>query len=58
MRTFRILIILAPLALAACGTTHKTVIVTPSDGSTTVVKSSNGDTTVVAPDGDTHVITH
>jgi hypothetical protein len=58
MRTFRILIVAAPLALAACGTTHRTVVVTPEAGTTTVVRSPNGDTTVVAPEGDTRVITH
>jgi hypothetical protein len=40
------LVLIVPLALSACGTTHeKTVVVTPSAGSTVVV----------TPSGDTHV---
>jgi len=43
-----IVILLATLTLAACGSTHKTVVVAPPDGSTTVVDKN----------GDAHVITH
>ena len=44
-----IVILLATLTLSACGsTTHKTVVVTPPEGSTTVVDKN----------GDAHVITH
>jgi uncharacterized lipoprotein YajG len=44
-----IVILLATLTLAACGSTeHKTVVVTPPEGSTTVVDKN----------GDAHVITH
>jgi hypothetical protein len=40
------MIVLASLLLTACGTSHKTVVVAPPAGSTTVVE----------PNGDTHVI--
>ena len=49
MRPIRILIVLAPLFLAACGSTEKTVVVNPPADSTTVVHA-NGDTTVVHHD--------
>jgi len=45
-----IVILLAGLTLAACGTTeHKTVVVAPPAGSTTVV-DKNGDAHVIPPD--------
>ena len=45
----RILIVLAPLFLAACGsTTEKTIVISPPANSTVVV----------APNGDTQVIKH
>jgi uncharacterized lipoprotein YajG len=45
-----IIIVLASLMLAACGSTeHKTVIVAPPAGSTTVV-DKNGDAHVIRPD--------
>ena len=43
-----IVILLTTLTLAACGSTHKTVVVAPPEGSTTVVDKN----------GDAHVITH
>jgi hypothetical protein len=49
MRPLRILIVLAPLFLAACGSTEKTVVVNPPDDSTTVV-DHNGHTVVHTPD--------
>lgn len=44
----RMLIVLAPLFLAACGTTEKTVIVNPPPNSTVVVD----------PNGDAHTVQH
>ena len=45
----RLLLAIAPMTLAAgCGTTEKTVVVTPPAGSTVVVTPS-GDTKVVTP---------
>ncbi len=44
----RTLLVLAPLFLAACGTTEKTVVVNPPPNSTTVVDSN----------GDAHVVKH
>ena len=44
-------IILASLMLAACGTSHKTVVVAPPAGSTTVV-DQNGDAHVIDRDRD------
>jgi uncharacterized protein YcfL len=44
-----IVIALACLMLAACGSTHKTVVVNPSPGSTTVI-DGNGNTHVVEHD--------
>jgi hypothetical protein len=50
MRPLRIMIVLAPLFLAACGgTTEKTVVVNPPSDSTTVV-DHNGHTVVHSPD--------
>ena len=46
MRPILILIPLAALALAACGTTEKTVVVQPAPGATVVVP----------PSGDAHVV--
>jgi hypothetical protein len=43
-----IAIVLAYLVLAACGSSHKTVVVNPSPDSTTVVHGN----------GDTHVVEH
>jgi hypothetical protein len=43
-----IFIVLACLALTACGTTEKTVVVTPTPGSTTVV-DGDGHTKVITP---------
>jgi len=48
-----IAVVLASLALVACGSSHKTVVVTPSDSTTVVDK--DGHTRVVVPD-DTHVV--
>jgi hypothetical protein len=47
---FRLLILLTPIWLAACGTTEKTVVVNPPANSTVVV-SPNGDTQVIKHDG-------
>ena len=48
MRT-SIVILLATLTLAACGSTeHKTVVVAPPAGSTTVI-DKNGDAHVIPP---------
>jgi len=44
-----IVIVLASLMLAACGTSHKTVVVAPPAGSTTVV-DQNGDARVIERD--------
>jgi hypothetical protein len=44
----RILMVMVPLFLVACGTTEKTVVVNPPNDSTVVVD----------PDGDSHVIRH
>lgn len=44
-----IVVVLACLMLAACGTSHKTVVVQPPPGSTTVV-DQDGHTHVVEPD--------
>jgi uncharacterized protein YcfL len=44
-----IMIVLACLALAACGSSHKTVVVNPPPDSTTVV-NGNGDTHVIERD--------
>jgi uncharacterized lipoprotein YajG len=46
-----IAIVLASLMLAACGTSHKTVVVAPPAGSTTVV-DQNGDAHVIDRDRD------
>jgi uncharacterized lipoprotein YajG len=47
--TSKILILaLGALLLAACGTTERTVVVTPTPGSTVVVPP-DGDTRVIAP---------
>lgn len=43
-----IAVFLSCLALAACGSTHKTVVVNPPPDSTTVIDKN----------GDTHVIEH
>lgn len=45
MRFTPLLFALAALALSACGTTEKTVVVQPRDGSTVVV-TPHGDTSV------------
>ncbi len=50
--------ILACLALAACGTTHKTVVVNPPPADSTVVNAPPGSTTVIDSNGHTHVIEH
>ena len=39
--------LIAPLALAACGTTEKTVVVNAPPGSTVVVPGGDGQTRVV-----------
>ena len=44
----RLLVLIAPIWLAACGTTEKTVVINPPPNSTVVV----------SPDGDTKVIKH
>jgi len=45
-----IMVVLASLMLAACGSTeHKTVVIAPPAGSTTVV-DKNGDAHVIRPD--------
>jgi len=41
MRIIPILIVLSALALTACGTTEKTVIVQPAPGTTVVVPPAN-----------------
>jgi hypothetical protein len=46
-----IVIVVASLMLAACGTSHKTVVVAPPAGSTTVV-DQNGDAHVIDRDRD------
>jgi hypothetical protein len=49
MRALRVVIVIAPLFLAACGSSEKTVVVNPAPNTTTVVHA-NGDTTVVHHD--------
>ena len=59
MRIKALIVVLPVVLAAACGTTHKTVVVNPPASSTTIVNPpGEGSTTVVDPSGDDKVVKH